>query len=144
MFPQNRLRERRKLFKMENELMHFGVKGMRWGVRRYQNKDGTLIRRKTRRNEFQNEDYKIAKSLKKKKLNQMSNAELRKLTERQQLERNYSNLNPNLIKKGIVAVAAIAGALGTIVSIKNNGAALINMGKKIGQKTISKIGKKAI
>lgn len=27
---------------MENELCHYGIYGMRWGVRRYQNKDGTL------------------------------------------------------------------------------------------------------
>lgn len=26
----------------ENELEHFGIKGMKWGIRRYQNADGTL------------------------------------------------------------------------------------------------------
>lgn len=40
-------RERGEKFKMEyrivnGELYHWGKKGMKWGVRRYQNKDGTL------------------------------------------------------------------------------------------------------
>lgn len=29
-------------FVRESDLVHYGVQGMKWGVRRYQNEDGTL------------------------------------------------------------------------------------------------------
>lgn len=38
---------------MYNELMHYGIKGQKWGVRRFQNKDGTLTAKgKKRYSEF--------------------------------------------------------------------------------------------
>ena len=59
---------------MENELMHFGVKGQKWGVRRYQNPDGSLTpkgkRRITKMTNALNEKYSKYKS------NEHENSEL--------------------------------------------------------------------
>lgn len=72
----------------DDVLIHYGVKGMKWGVRR--SREERARARAARKQE--SEDYQQAKQLRKKKPSQMSNAELRKLNERMQLEQTYANL----------------------------------------------------
>lgn len=43
------------------ELMHYGVKGMKWGVRRYQNYDGSYTKRGLKRYYQAESDYENAK-----------------------------------------------------------------------------------
>ena len=117
---------------MENRsLTHAGVKGMRWGVRRYQNKDGSLTPAGKQRYNSMSEDAKVASSLKKKSVKSMSNAELRKLNERVRLEQEYSRLNPSVIKKGLAIAGGVAAGLGTVVALHNNGKQAIDIGKKV-------------
>lgn len=83
-------------------LNHAGIKGMRWGVRRYQNSDGSLTDagRKRYNKKQSSEDHIRAKALKKKKLRQLSNDELRELNTRMLLETQYKDLKKKNINSG--------------------------------------------
>lgn len=76
---------------MSYELAHYGVRGMRWGVRRYQRKDGSLTP-EGRKRYSEEESPKPAAPNKKKSVSSMSNADLRNEIERLELEQRYRRL----------------------------------------------------
>lgn len=97
------------------ELRHWGIKGMKWGVRRYQNKDGTLTPAgKTRYAEAEDAEAqkRALEEGKKQAMNSgdvrkvaayrhtMSNEELRRALERVDLEKRMNQLDSEMYKSG--------------------------------------------
>lgn len=78
-----------------NELYHFGVKGMKWGVRKDRKRSIS-----SKRSRSDSKDYTESRDLLKKSQNKLSNAELRKINERLNLEQQYSNLTTSQKRKG--------------------------------------------
>lgn len=118
-----------------NQLCHHGTKGMKWGIRRYQNRDGSLTPVGKRRYRKWSEDARTAATIRKKSVNKMSNSELKKVNERIRLEQEYSKLNPGAVRKGWKFVAGAAGIMGTTLALYNNSNQLISIGKKFVEKT---------
>lgn len=141
---------------MDYELYHHGTKGMKWGIRRYQNKDGSLtpagikrynrevqklkdreasIKAKEKAKKYQDKldkkkselDEREAalkgktatksasktttanKQVPSKSIKDMSDAELRVVVNRLQLEQQYRNLTPQQVSKGKKFVDSVVG-----------------------------------
>ena len=97
--------------------MHHGVKGMRWGIRRFQNKDGTLTtagKKRQREEEPAHEDYTRAHS--KTSVRTMSDRELRETNNRLQAERQYEQLTKK-VNKGTQAVKTFISIAGTVAAV---------------------------
>ena len=77
---------------MNDYLKHYGILGMKWGVRRFQNKDGSLTPEGKRRYRATSSDSATTKKVKKR-----SDSKIRKFLEKQ----TQNNVNRYMKKKDI-------------------------------------------
>jgi len=115
-----------------SELYHYGVLGMRWGVTTG-GKSGSgssggkkqslrsrlsahYARSKKQKYGVSSEDHKASRKIKRKRLHEMSNDELKLLTTRLQLERNYRSLTPSATRAGSQWVSDVISESGKQVA----------------------------
>jgi hypothetical protein len=105
---------------VENTLQHFGILGMKWGIRRFQNPDGSLTPEGKRRyygEKKYSRDYVYSRRLKTKNYKNMTDKELKQLTNRLNMEKKLRELKASEVAKGAEYLKVIAGLGTTVASI---------------------------
>ena len=97
------------------ELYHFGVKGMRWGVRKASpSGSGTKSYKSSR-------DYNAANRLRRKAkgsgTKSLTNKEMKMLNTRLELEKKYNQLNPSTLNKGQRVLSTTVSIVGGVTAL---------------------------
>ena len=132
-----------------NELYHFGIKGMKWGIRRTPTQLGHTTKNKNQRKNDKQALIKKARIDKKKRevlksrsakelykyANLFDTRELQEAYNRLQLERNIQNLVPKEVKKGQNFTQKIIKSGRTVSDLLDTGTKLYNNVAKIYNST---------
>lgn len=131
---------------MDNELYHHGILNQKWGVRRYQNKDGSLTTEGKRRAKLSSEE-RAKKSVNKrnKELSDMvknrkllSDKTLKDKVERIKLEKQFKDLAEDDLIPGRKFVREVFSEAGKKVATTALSGAMIYLGKAAVQKSFDR------
>lgn len=97
----------------KDHLYHSGIKGMRWGIRRFQNEDGSLTEEGKARYGKRSEKRPKPESAtwKSKDARYLSDAELNRRNSRLQREEQYRRMTQSKMSKAGKWIAATAGTI---------------------------------
>ena len=122
---------------MENpELKHWGVKGMKWGIRRYQNKDGSLTRAGKKRQAANLEKARQAKKAKQDEIREREEkrSKLLKSTDASELYKNRDLLSTEEINERLNRLNAEQRLSQLSNQTKSTGMDKVNKALAVGRK----------
>lgn len=121
---------------VEKAIAHYGIKGMKWGVRRKRGRGGRV-----------SSDYASSRKILKKKISQMSDDELRRINKRLEAESKLRKADPRLAAEGKRQVGKALSVFGAGLIGGVAGAAATVSAKKIVEgsgKVASKVTPKVV